>query len=665
MSSTSRSVSASDLQRPVWPLWAIGAAYFAAHEIGFLFPDSVKLLAAVWPAGGIGLSALLLNPRRRWPAIVWVILGSGIAADLVDGRTLAASLGFMTANAVESVACAWLICRWCGPQITFHRAREMTALFMAATAVNSGTALIGAFTAHATAGAEFWGVYKTWWIADGLGISLVTPLIVVWVRPDRIFRERHSRWALEFAAALVVTLLFAWTYFGPQRWKLPFFPHSYMLMMPLAWAALRLGPRGVTTIVGALAVSVLAATIWGYGTFPLEGSGPVEHLQWVQLFLGVDCGVALLLAAGIAQHQDSEASLRESELRYRELIEHATMAITVSVNETICYANPEAARILGAKGPSELHGRSTFDFVPEARWEELRQRRGRMRATGKVATVADVQIKRVDGSLIDIEARGLPIVYDGQAAIQTMFMDVSDRKRAHEVLRQRESQLRALTSRLQSLREEERAWVAREIHDHLGQLLTALSLDLRLVERRLLALSDPEVRTAVLTKVTSARGLADETIAAVQKIASELRPAALDRLGLEAAIESEAKAFAERTGLTMNLSLPAEANDVPPAQATAIFRIFQEVLTNVARHAQASSVTVQLKRTSADIGLTIEDDGVGIPEAELTNAASLGLLGMRERAQILGGSVAIGRKGDKGTAVAVVMPLNGQTGRAP
>jgi signal transduction histidine kinase len=287
-----------------------------------------------------------------------------------------------------------------------------------------------------------------------------------------------------------------------------------------------------------------------------------------------------------------------------------------------------------------------------------------MIATGCVSPPLDAAIVRLDGTLTDVEVRGISTPHEGKTAILNLFVDVSDRKRADEALRRSESQLRALTSRLQSLREEERAGLAREIHDHLGQLLTALGLDLRLIERRLSGVDDEELRTSIQGKVASARSLTEETIVSVQKIASELRPAVLDRLGLEAAIEAEAEAFEARTGVRFRLSLPAQSCNAPPKQATALFRIFQEILTNVARHAKASNVDVQLSAGADEFVLTVKDDGVGIADVDLANPSSLGLLGMRERAQILGGHISFGRDRDKGTVVAVLIPLSGRSGKA-
>ncbi len=167
-----------------------------------------------------------------------------------------------------------------------------------------------------------------------------------------------------------------------------------------------------------------------------------------------------------------------------------------------------------------------------------------------------------------------------------------ERQTAEELVLHSREQLRALTGRLQSLREEERTRLSREIHDHLGQLLTALKLDLRLVERKVAGLPDSEGRNVATNKLVSAQMLADETLVSVQKIAAELRPGILDRIGLAAAIESDANAFQTRTGVVIECKVPKDTADVPQELATAAYRIFQELLTNIARHAKATHARV-------------------------------------------------------------------------
>jgi signal transduction histidine kinase len=229
-------------------------------------------------------------------------------------------------------------------------------------------------------------------------------------------------------------------------------------------------------------------------------------------------------------------------------------------------------------------------------------------------------------------------------------------------LRASEERYRALSTRLRSLREEERSHLAREIHDHLGQLLTALSLDLRLIERRAAHVPDVALRDFLAAKAKAAQALADETITSVQKIASELRPAILDRLGLEAAIEAEAQLFRERTGVACHCTVPEIPVAASQEEATAIFRIFQEILTNVSRHAHAKNLTVNLSQQNEILQLEVEDDGIGIKPEDISNPASLGILGMQERAAILGGGITLDSGPSNGTRVKARVVLQGKVG---
>ncbi len=219
----------------------------------------------------------------------------------------------------------------------------------------------------------------------------------------------------------------------------------------------------------------------------------------------------------------------------------------------------------------------------------------------------------------------------------------------NERLRASEEMLRALAAREQSVREEERARIAREIHDQLGQALTGLKMDLTWLNARLPA------QKGVAEKVKSMFGLIDDTIQSVRKIATLLRPEVLDQLGLAAAVGWQAREFQARTGIRCKVSVPSDAVAAGPELSTAAFRIFQELLTNVARHARATRVDVALRADGGRLVLEVQDNGKGISEAEVSGSRSLGLLGMRERATAFGGSVEFA--GGKGTRVSVVLPL--------
>ena len=214
-------------------------------------------------------------------------------------------------------------------------------------------------------------------------------------------------------------------------------------------------------------------------------------------------------------------------------------------------------------------------------------------------------------------------------------------------------QLRALAAKLQTVRDEERTQIARELHDQLGQALTALKYDLAWLTRRLV--NDDAAQTqkakAVFTQM-------DALIKTVRRIATELRPGMLDDLGLAASIEWQAREFQKRTGVRCEVSVPEQELQLAPAQSTALFRILQETLTNVVRHADAKHVKVKLEVANRSLTMRVHDDGRGFRSAEVANTRSLGLLGMRERAELLGGSFSVRGFPGEGTTVTVSIPLS-------
>ena len=227
--------------------------------------------------------------------------------------------------------------------------------------------------------------------------------------------------------------------------------------------------------------------------------------------------------------------------------------------------------------------------------------------------------------------------------------EIAERRRAEERLRDSEARLRALAAHLQSVREEERASIAREIHDELGQVLTGLKMDVTWLAARL---SDP----ALVGKTEAMSALVESTIRAVRRIATGLRPEVLDDMGLVAGIDWQAKEFQKRTGIRCRVKLPAEGTPFGAEQSLATFRIFQEILTNVARHSQATRLDVELSVADGRLRLAVSDNGIGMPGAQADGRRSLGLLGMQERALRLGGEVSIVGAPGKGTRVTLALP---------
>jgi PAS domain S-box-containing protein len=264
--------------------------------------------------------------------------------------------------------------------------------------------------------------------------------------------------------------------------------------------------------------------------------------------------------------------------------------------------------------------------------------------------------RRMDGTPARIEGHYV-CVYDdlgritGHLGIQR---DITDRHRSAEEIAQSREELRALAARLESVREEERTRIARELHDELGQALTGLKLDLAWMERRLNRHSPSELGQ----RCASLLGRLEEVMIQVRRIVTELRPSVLDQLGLADAIEWQAQDFAARTGLALDLQIDCRCDLPPDAMASAVFRILQEALTNVAKHANATRVRVALRTDAGTLSLDVSDDGRGITREEQRGSHSLGLLGLRERARAWGGALTISGDGSSGTTVALRLPLS-------
>jgi signal transduction histidine kinase len=235
--------------------------------------------------------------------------------------------------------------------------------------------------------------------------------------------------------------------------------------------------------------------------------------------------------------------------------------------------------------------------------------------------------------------------------------EINERKIAEERLRESEVQLRALAARLISIREEERTRIAREIHDEMGQVLTGLKIDVIWLAKQLDNDQQP-----LLKKIDSMSRLIDSTVQLVRRIATGMRPEILDEMGLVAAIGWQAKEFQKRMGIRCRLKLPAAPPVLDGELSTAVFRIFQEILTNIARHARASSVSVNFQVSNDRLGLEVTDDGIGISDTAVHAREALGLLGMQERAQLFGGEVSFQGTPGRGTTVSVSIPVAGSRG---
>jgi len=347
---------------------------------------------------------------------------------------------------------------------------------------------------------------------------------------------------------------------------------------------------------------------------------------------------------------------RKSWRRSRGIIQHASDAIIITdERQSILKANPAAAAMFGVT-IDEMQGAPLNAFIPRD------QRLGANMATshyfgdtgihlrmkGRRASDYAVTGVRRDGQHVPLEGSISSLYESGKPIYTIILRDITERKQVQEQLAQSTTQLRELSAALQTIREEERKHIARELHDDLGQLLATLRVDLALLQR--------QVREPGARKLLD--GMDDLVMAAItslRRIASNLRPRALDEGGLYFALESLRQEFVSHYGIACRLHANEEELILDDAYSTAIYRIVQEALTNITRHAQASRVDLSLRRVDDLLDISIQDDGRGIAAQDMDKASSYGLIGMRERVWALQGDISI--LSDGGTRIMVRLPL--------
>jgi PAS domain S-box-containing protein len=371
--------------------------------------------------------------------------------------------------------------------------------------------------------------------------------------------------------------------------------------------------------------------------------------------------VTLLIPEGrdITERKQVEAALRESEERYRSIFESAVEGIfQTTLDGKYVAVNPALARMYGYDSPKDMIAAITniasqLYVDPGRRNEFIRLMQEQETVNGFEALVY-----RKDGSFIWIsesvrelrDRAGVLVGYEGTVE------HITQRKLAEQRLRDMLDQVRMLSGRVATVQEEERTRIARELHDELGVGLTCLKIDLSRLHTLVGEGAGSRARKKVGDKIRSMVEQIDTTIASVQRLVTELRPALLDDLGLVAAIEWQCHDFQKRTDIPCTCVTSADDIAMEPARATALFRICQEALTNTARHAQATAVTVTLESWNNSLRLVVADNGVGIPDTKVSNHHSLGLIGMQERVALFGGEITIQGHPEKGTTVTACLP---------
>jgi PAS domain S-box-containing protein len=400
------------------------------------------------------------------------------------------------------------------------------------------------------------------------------------------------------------------------------------------------------------ASTVLLALFAGlFGWFPHE-------MYLVAMVVGAPVMLlaTVLFFRQIGERRDSEVALQNVEARIGDVVNAAMDAIvSADASQRIVLYNAAAERMFHWSRESIL-GQPLDKLIPQ-RFQAAHRKHiegfGREDITSRrMERQSVLSGVRANGQEFPIEASISKHSENGGTIFTVIVRDVTDRVRAEEALRRSQQELRELAAAAHSIREHEQRRVARELHDELGQALTALKMDVAWMSAQL-----REGEDAVASKLGAMHALLDGTVAATRRISSDLRPLMLDDLGLVPAVEWLAQNFSERSGIRCELEIGAADLELRDPQASALYRILQESLTNVARHAKANQVEVRLDRADGYVTLRVRDDGRGFNVNEARKLKSYGLLGLRERTYLLGGEARIDSEPGKGTTIEVRVPL--------
>lgn len=356
----------------------------------------------------------------------------------------------------------------------------------------------------------------------------------------------------------------------------------------------------------------------------------------------------LSIARDITDRKKAETEIR---LQSNMLNTIGQAVVSTDLQGHITYWN-KAAEIIYGWTVNEVMGHYILDIIPSSVSEE--QTKEIMRNLNeRIAWSGEFSVNRKEGTVFPVFATTSPVLneYGELIGIIATSIDITERINHIKMIEESSKQLRALSLKIEDLREEERTAIARELHDELGQLLTAIKIDLQTIANH------PPAKKDLAETVNPVLNLVEESIISIRKLSSDLRPTVLDHLGLVSSMEWYISEQKKRLRIDFNFKKPNDIRKVPMKKTVPVFRVFQELLTNIARHAKASKVDVIMEVKNSNMKLIVSDNGVGMDPAAIDNIKSLGILGMKERLNVIGGTLSYSSQPGKGTDAEVIVPF--------
>ncbi len=654
----------------------LAVVYHLAARLGLSMAYVQANTSPVWPPTGISIAALLLFGTNLWPGVsLGVLLGS-----LLTGAPLNLALGMMLGNTLEAWAIAYSLKKLAAFQPGINRVQDVIRLLTAAFFGTMISATLGTLTLMFTGSGswEFFStIWVTWWIGDLLGALVVAPVLLVWISspPYIVIRRAYLEGILQLTMLGFIT----WYVFSNQP-PVGILHQAllYVIFPFMIWGALRFGQRGASTAILLVSGIAIWGTANGMGPFALESKN--ESLVLLQTFMGVVSLTMLILAAATVERSKVSESLHQRVIDLATLNDSSKTFLDnfeiQKLYQTICQLTVDRMGLDAAcieintdPSPAGYHGISISQVSSlKLLWEEdsggRYNKQVKIRTSDQLSTEPDVfhsfaaiplifsdeiigvlKVYSVDRMFFSAERLSLIQSFANLAAvaIQNTWL-VGEIQSSNK-------QLHALSQRLLKAQEDERLHLSREIHDESGQLLAALTVQLGLLER------ETGQHEVVSQSMDNLKQTAGELQDKLHQLAVDLRPASLDHLGLVTAISQYIEEFSRQYDLVAEFdAVGMERQRLPGEVETAIYRIVQESLTNVVLHAEAQRVDILLNLRDDQVIAIIEDDGIGFRPTSPTLDSHLGLFGMRERVEMLGGKMAIESAPGKGTTIRVEVP---------
>ena len=607
----------------------IASSYLVPTLVGMLVSNP-KTVWPLWPGCAILVTGLLLVRVSVWPVMIAVSFLGFALADMRAGVPLSSIAWFIPGNAVEVLISA-IGLRYCFdgvPKLNSVSALAKYSFFAVALAPFAGAFL----SAHGIA-RDYWMGWKIVFLSEVLAFITLTPALLSWISQGRVWMRRTRAVHREGVMLIVGLVLVSGIVFNlPEDSRSPAL--FYTLVPFLLWSALRFGWLGISTSL----IAVTSLSIWGavYGRGPFSHLVPLTNPLPLQMFLIFASIPFMVLAALAEQHEEAAHVVRESEGRFRLVANTAPVMIWMAGTDRLCtYVNQPWLEFTGRPVEAELGN----GWVEGVHKEDLKRcLKVYSEAFDQRQSFAmEYRVRRNDGEYRWILDTGVPrFNANGSfAGYIGSCLDITDRKLAEEALA-------SVGRRLIEAHEEERTWIARELHDDIVQRVVLLTIELQ---------QTADVTTGLQNHVRQVCRRLNDLAGDIQTLSHRLHSSKLEYLGLVGAAKSFCRELSEQRNVQIEFKHSEVPAAIPKEISLCIFRVLQEALHNAVKHSGDQNFVVEMRGTNDGISLTVSDSGIGFDWQDATNRRGLGLISMRERLRLVNGELSIQSELARGTTV--------------